>query len=94
MAHDGQKRETERTGISLEQNIFKAGKAMSKRRFPNLSVQPFSLYVADLIRRDVEEEMRRIQPGCDPADALRLFLELSARSRGASGTKKKNIPKV
>lgn len=75
MANDRQKRETERTGISLEKLLFRAGRMMAKRRFPNLSIQPFSMYVADLIRRDIEEEMRRLQPGSNPDDAVELFLE-------------------
>lgn len=79
MANNRQKREAKRTGISLEETIFNVGKAMSKRRFPHLSVKPFSAYVADLIRRDVEEEMRRIRPGSNQADAVPLFLEFIAQ---------------
>lgn len=93
MENQRQKRDSERATISLDPRLFDAAQIMARRRLPTVA-RPFSAYIADLVLRDVQEEMRRLG-NVHPSDALTKFLatapELEAQRKllrnAAEGTK-------
>ena len=93
MADTGPKSKSAQTSISLDPAVMEAGRLLADKRFPLIRTGTFSAYIADLITRDVIEELRRnnalresvpysASVNLTPADAAKAFLNALAKQHG------------